>query len=205
MAITVLVLSFMVLFGLLGRASLTILHRIACTSFATRETKPKGWFSEWYGVEKLQCDCRNGKITTRLNFVSEIVGVLAIAPICSWSLEVERPTPFDGTCCLYICCLLALVLYVLSFSLHLNVNGEFAPHPREGCGDVRDMKKCAAFLCEIFAVSVNDMTSLFEETNWSLSSPLLLSRRNRNRGFLHRPLHHATSAEEASDNQVFVL
>jgi hypothetical protein len=188
MAITIIIMSCIVLSSLLGRASSTILHRIACMSFAESEAKPPGWLATRYGVEQLLVDCQNGKITSRMNFVSEILGVLAIAPICSWSLAQERPTPFDGTCCLYISCLVTLVLYVCSFSLHLNVVGEFAPHPREGCGgDARAARKCGSFLCEVATVSVGDMASLFEEANWSLT-PLL----GHSRGF------HASS--EKIDN-----
>jgi hypothetical protein len=172
MAITIIFISCIVLSSMLGRASSTILHRIASDSLAQSENKPTNWFTSRHGMERLISDCESGKLTHKINFIAEIFGVIVMAPICYWSLAHERPAPFDGTCCLFLSSLVTLVLYVCSFSLHLNVVGDFSPHPRgDGCSDVH-AKKCCSFLCEVVTVSVSDMASLFDEANWSLT-PLL--------------------------------
>jgi hypothetical protein len=156
---------------MLGRASSTILHRIASATLAQSKNVPKTGFTSRYGMDRLTSDCESGRFTHKISLIAEIVGVLAAAPLCSWSLAHERPSPFDGTCCLFISSLVTFVLYVCSFSLHLNSVGEFAPHPRDGCSDAH-ARKCGSFLCEIVTVSVGDMASLFDEANWSLT-PLL--------------------------------
>jgi hypothetical protein len=125
-------------------------------------------------------DCKSGLLTYNLNIVGEIVGVLAVAPLCSWSLSHERPAPFDGTICLCISSLVTFVLYVCSFSLHLNVVGEFTAHPRDGCSSEKT-RRCGSFLCEVVTVSVGDMASLFDEANWSLTP--LLGGGGKNRGY----------------------
>lgn len=172
MALTIIFISCIVLSSMLGRASSMILHRIASVSLVQSHYKPNNWFTARYGVEKLVSDCESGKFTNQIKFVSEVFGVFLVAPLWHWSLAHERPAPFDGTCCLLLSSLVALVLYVCSFSLHLNVVGDFAPHPRnDGCSDLR-ARKCCSFLCEVVTVSVSDMASLFDEANWS-TTPLL--------------------------------
>jgi hypothetical protein len=171
MASSTIFISCIVLSSMLGRSSSTILHRIAAKSFAECPDRRENWFSSRYGKEKLMRDCKSGLLTYNLNIVGEIVGVLAVAPLCSWSLSHERPAPFDGTICLFVSSLVTFVLYVCSFSLHLNVVGEFAPHPRDGCSDAH-ARRFGSFLCEVVTVSSGDMASLFDEANWSLT-PLL--------------------------------
>ena len=171
MTFTIIIISCVVLSGLLGRSSSTILHRIASTSFAESTHRPRFLSSRYYSIEQLVLDCHSGRLTNNLGLGGEILGVLAVGPICSWSLSDERPAPFDGTCCLFIASLVTLVLYICSFSIHLNVGGEFAPHPRDGCSDLQ-ARRCGSFLREVLTVSVGDMASLFEEANWSLT-PLL--------------------------------
>jgi hypothetical protein len=127
-------------------------------------------------MDRFAGDCESGRLTRYLNIVGEIMGVLLVAPLCSWALAHERPAPFDGTCCLFISSLVTLVLYVCSFSLHLNVVGEFAPHPRDGCSDAH-ARRCGSFLCEVATVSLGDMASLLDETNWSLTPLLANSQR----------------------------
>ena len=172
MTFTIIIISCIVLSGLLGRSSSTIMHRVAATSFAECPHRRKTIFSRYYSMEQLVADCDSGRLTNFLGLGGEILGVLAVGPICSWALALERPAPFDGTCCLFIASLVTLVLYICSFSIHLNVGGEFAPHPRsDGCSDVQ-ARRCGSFLSEVIAVSAGDMASLFEEANWSLT-PLL--------------------------------
>jgi hypothetical protein len=176
MTLTIIFMSCIVLSSLLGRASSTILHRIASASLAESEVKPNNWFTSRYGMERLISDGESGRLTNKINLIAEVCGVLAVAPLCSWSLAHQRPAPFDGTCCLLLSFLVTLVLYICSYSLHLNVVGEFAPHPRDGCSDLH-ARKCGSFLCEVATVSVSDMASLFEEANWTLT-PLLGNSRS---------------------------
>jgi hypothetical protein len=59
---------------------------------------------------------------------------------------------------------------------YLNTFGEFAPHPKDTCGDA--IRKCCSFLGGVVAVSAGDMASLFEEANWT-STPLFGYSRER--------------------------
>ena len=174
MALTIIFMSCIVLSSMLGRASATILHRTATTSYANcGDRTATDWLAARYGgYDKLITDCQTGDLTNKINFISQILGVVIVSPLCWWSLAQERPAPFDGTCCLLLTSFVAFVLYICSFSLHLNGTGNFAPHPRgDACSEVQ-AKKCCSFLCEILTVSVSDMASLFDEANWSLT-PLL--------------------------------
>ena len=181
MTATIIFVSCIVISSILGRSSSTILHRIAADSYAECTHRHNNWFSSRYGgKEKLRSDCLSGRFTQNLNIAGEIFGVLAVAPLCSWSLSQQRPAPLDGTCCIFISSLVTLALYVCSFSIHLNVVGEFAPHPRDGCSDIH-ARRCGSFLCEVATVSVSDIASLFDEANWSLS-PLLGNASSRGDG-----------------------
>jgi hypothetical protein len=176
MTFTIIIISCVVLSSLLGRSAATILHRIAASSFAESPARRRIWLPRQYPLDRLIADCESGRLTQYLYIGGEILGVLAVAPICSWSLSDEKPSPFDGTCCLFLSSLVTLALYVCSFSLHLNAVGEFAPHPRgDGCSDAQ-ARRCGSFLFEVVAVSVGDMASLFEEANWSLTPLLGISR-----------------------------
>jgi hypothetical protein len=187
MTTTIIFMSCIVLSSMLGRASSTILHRIASATLARSNNVPKNGFTSRYGMDRLTSDCESGRLTLKINLIAEILGVLAAAPLCSWSLAHERPSPLDGTCCLFISSLVTFVLYVCSFSLHLNSVGEFAPHPRDrdGCSSDAHARRCGSFLCEIVTVSVGDMASLLDEANWSLTTPLLGHARRRSYSEAH--------------------
>jgi hypothetical protein len=171
MASTIILLACMGLASMLGRSASKILHRVAAESYV-RHTKPqRNLLSNLYGMNQLISDCETGKFTTLLNMFGEIMGICLVAPLWAWSMSNERPAPFDGTCVLFVTSLLTFVLYVCSFSLHLNTFGEFAPHPKDTCTDAGAKRFCS-FLGEVVAVSAGDMASLFEEANWT-STPLL--------------------------------
>lgn len=174
MTSTIIFLSCTALASMLGRAGLAILHRIASEGYARRrdvvEPTSSSTFAKIYGPDKLVADCKSGRFTKLLRLVGEVLGIIAVAPLYCWSTIQERPAPFDASCAFFCTSLVAFVLYVSSFSLHLNVNGEFAPHPRResGCGGGEvNARKCCSFVGEVCSVSVGDMASLLEEANWS--------------------------------------
>jgi len=85
--------------------------------------------------------------------------------------------PFDGSCCLMLGSLTAIGLYIGSFSLSLNIEGELVSETQENYAEI-PRKQRRSFFCELISVSANDMASLIEETNWSLT-PLVGRRRDR--------------------------
>jgi len=173
MTLTILFFSSLALASMVGRSASKILHRIAAESFA-RQPKPRSLSQR---TSHLLSECEDGRFTALVNLVAEIAGIFLVAPIWSMSLSSERPAPFNGTCTLYVTSLITFVLYVCSFSLHLNSVGEFAPHPKDSCTESR-CRRFLPFVCEVIAVSAGDIASLFEESNWS-ATPLLGRERMR--------------------------
>lgn len=178
MASTIVIFACLSLSGILGRSSSTILHRIASDSFTRIASTETSWLTKRYGKDQLIRDCESGKFTTFLDTAGEIMGIILVAPLWSWSMAHARPAPFDSSCVIFVTCLVTCVLYVCSFSLHLNNFGEFAPHPKDSCTGTR---RCVPFVTEVIAVSAGDMASLFEEANWS--STQLLGGAKRSRAF----------------------
>lgn len=156
MAFGILSISGIVLASILGRASSSILHETASV-----------------GVKSV---AQRHDSIIRLQFVAEILGVLLVAPFGYWSLQHGRVAPFDGTCCLLLGSLTAIGLYIGSFSLHLNTDGELVSQTQDSHADI-PRKRHRSFLCELITVSANDMASLIDETNWSLT-PLVGRRRD---------------------------
>ena len=196
MASTIIFISCTALASMLGRSGSAILHRIACDKGVHKEDIEPNWFARTYGSDKLLEDCESGRFTSLLRLSGEILGIASVAPLFCWATSQERPAPFDASCAFFVASLVTFVLYVSSFSLHLNVVGEFAPHPREiGCGGDANARKCCSFVGEVFTVSVGDMASLLEEANWS-SCPLLgVSSRGNGRGpTLDQSLHRITKS-----------
>lgn len=173
MTSTIIFFSSLALASMVGRSASKILHRIAAESFA-RLPKP---YIKSDRTRRLLAECEDGRLTSLINLVAEISGIFLVAPLWSMSISSERPAPFNGTCILYVASLITFVLYVCSFSLHLNSVGEFAPHPKDSCVNSRG-RRIVFFLCEIIAVSAGDVSSLFEEANWS-TTPLLGRERLR--------------------------
>lgn len=190
MTSTIIFLTCMALATMLGRSGVEVLHGVASESFARSANGERNWFSCVYGKDQLLTDCENDRLTLFLRLSGEILGILAVAPLYCWSTSQERPAPFDASCAFMVTSLITFVLYVSSFSLHLNVAGEITPRSREtGCGSEADARRCSSFVCEVFSVSVGDMASLFEEANWS-SCPLLgFSRGQGNQRGLDRSMH----------------
>jgi len=194
MTSTIIFLSSTALASMLGRSGLAILHRIASESFARRYDVKSNWFSRTYGADKLLADCESGRFTWLLHLLGEMMGIVAVAPLYCWSTAQERPAPFDASCAFFVASLVTFVLYVSSFALHLNVVGEFAPHPRDsGCSGEANARKCCSFVGEVFSVSVGDMASLFEEANWS-SCPLLGYSRGKKDNTLDESVHRVTKS-----------
>jgi hypothetical protein len=174
MTSTIIFFSSLALASMVGRSASKILHRIAAESFARL---PKLHIKS-DRTRRLLAECEDGRFTSLINLIAEISGIFLVVPLWSMSISTgERRAPFNGTCILYVSSLITFVLYVCSFSLHLNSVGEFAPHPKDSCANSRG-RRIVFFLCEIIAVSAGDVSSLFEEANWS-TTPLLGRERLR--------------------------
>jgi hypothetical protein len=179
MTSTVILFASMALATMIGRSASKILHRIAAESFAQRpKQQPKNVSAiRAFAMSQLLTECEGGRFTALLNLVAEITGIFLVAPLWSLSISSERQAPFNGTCILFVSSLITFVLYVCSFALHLNSEGEFAPRPKDSCTDAR-WRRFLPFVCEVIVVSAGDMASLFEEANWS-TTPLLGRDRSR--------------------------
>eukprot|EP00934_Nitzschia_sp_Nitz4_P004940 Nitzschia sp. Nitz4//scaffold2_size372955//258624//261620//NITZ4_000451-RA/size372955-processed-gene-0.50-mRNA-1//1//CDS//3329546862//4930//frame0 len=175
MAVTIVFMSCIVLASLLGRASSTILHRLAATRMAEKEMVPHYWWVKYYGKNNFLQNCESGRMTSHIKFGSEIVGVLLTAPLGWLSLNPELPALLDGTFCLFLSSVVTLMLYALSFRFQLNTAGDLSTN-KEGRNSWRTRRYCA-ILSRMAVVSLNDMASLLDETNSSLS-PLLQQPNN---------------------------
>jgi hypothetical protein len=178
MAVTIIFLSCIVLSGIFGRSSSCVLLEVASINFAKSAYGSSNSSNGKYGLTRLLADSATGNLTQKIGFVAEVLGVMMVGPIYTWSVSQSRPTPFDGTSCLFLSALLSVFVYVCSFSLHLNVVGEFVVHPKDQHGSSNNhnsdsgLRRCGSFLYEVVSVSVSDMASLFDEANWSTSSAL---------------------------------
>jgi hypothetical protein len=175
MTSTVILLASLALASMIGRSASKILHRIASESFARQAES-----SNQRGAKgMLFSKCESGGVTSWLNLAAEISGIFFVAPVWSFSISSERNAPLNATCIVFFTFLITFVLYVCSFSLHLNSAGEFAPHPKECWSDSR-MERFVSFLWEAIVVSAADIASLFEEANWETTH---LLGRDRDRTF----------------------
>lgn len=177
MTVTIIFLACIALSSIFGHSSSSVLHQVASINFTKGEYTSNHLLSRWYGSSRLMSDCESGNLTHKISSIAEVLGVLVAGSIHAWSVSQDRPTPFDGTSCLFLSSLVSFFLYVCSFSLHLNVVGEFAVHPKEQHGGGNDrsdsgVRRCGSFLYEVVTVSVSDMASLFDEANWSTSAAL---------------------------------
>jgi hypothetical protein len=175
MAMTIITVSCLVLAGIFGRASSMVLHFIAASNFAADDHHDLSfWLGSLYGgSEKLKSDCMTGIFTSKLSYTSQILGAVLSGLISAWSLGEQRHTPFDGTLCFCVAALLSVALYISSFFLHINSGGGFSTYQRDkACGSDSRSRRCLSFMYEIISVSVSDMASLFDESNWR-TSPLL--------------------------------
>lgn len=162
---TVVLVAGLAVTGVMGMGSITILHRIACENFVANPNR-RNVIGSVYGHERLRADCQTGKFAFVLRTVAEILGILAIAPLYSWSTTRERPTPLDAACCFFVAALVSFVLYVLSFSLRLNVVGEFVEQS-ENIGGGRRKRTCA--FGDLCAVPMSDVRMILEEANVSIT------------------------------------
>jgi hypothetical protein len=185
MTSTIILLVTLAFASMLGRTSITVLHRIACDNYAS-SPRQRSLISNVYGKARLLSDCQTGKLTSSLHALAETVGIMAVAPLYSWSTFKERPMPFDASCCFFVATFISFVLYVFSFSLHLSIIGEFSV-PAATHGSAGSTQTCAIF-GDMMAVPVNDIASLFEEANFSFTRDRLNSR----------SLHGTHSAKERS-------
>lgn len=183
MASTIVVFSCIALASMLGRSGSKILHRIAAESYARNVSPSRSsiFGYGYYGMSRFLADCGTGRLTTFLNIASELFGSVFFATLWSWSVASNHRPPWDGTFIFLLSSVATFLLYVCSFSLHLNSAGEFAPHPKENSNSA--LRRFCLFLREIVAVSAGDMASLFEERNWANS------RRRRSRSSSEASAH----------------
>ncbi len=172
MVSTILLVSGLALSSMMGMTAISILHRIACENYVTNPMA--GFIARCYGQNRLLSDCQTGKLTFILQSVAALIGMLIVAPMYSWSTRRERPAPFDASLCFFGLSLLSFVLYILSFSLQLNVVGEFV-EPTPVTGTPRRKQTCALF-GDAVTVPVSDITALLGDANMSFARERLDSR-----------------------------
>ena len=171
MTSVILIFACLALASMCGRSASKILHRTAAEGFARAAVTSNNVVVRVYGANNLLMDCQSGRFTTLLTIIGQVVGIVVMVPLWSWSVRNGLSAPWNGTSVLFVGSFVSLVLYIFSFTLYLNVAGDFAPRPRDSCSS--EGRKCAPFLKEIFAAAAGDMASLFEESNWSATTPLL--------------------------------
>ena len=171
----IIALSCVALASILGRSSSKILHQLSVECVIRR---PNQLDFRCSGVRSLFLDGNYGRLTALLCPLSEVIGVIIASPLLSWSLTGTLAAPFDATASLFASSLLCFVLYVCSFSLHLNVKSwSFTSHPGDRCTSMT-RHRCVPIIGEAVSVSAGDMASLMEEANWS-ATPLLGRSRRR--------------------------
>lgn len=182
--------------SILGRLSLARLHSIASSAYV--------------GKISLSCDGRT-KLGQTLNMVAnfvqkggftyilgvsgEVTGSVIVAPIIVWSAKVEHHFPIDTSLSFYTGAGLCAILYMLSFSFKVTgeiPNREFDNIQQGSYHSASSSTRCSIFR-DICAVSVSDVASLFEESNWSsTSSSSTLGRHSGTRTVANRK-HTTTS------------
>jgi hypothetical protein len=172
MVSTILLVAGLALASMMGMTAISILHQIACENYVAN---PKaGRIVKMYGHQRLLSHCRTGKLTSILQSVADLIGILIVAPMYFWSTLRERPTPFDASFCFFGVSLVSLFLYILSFSLQLNVVGEFV-EPGIASGPVRRKQMCAVF-GDAVTVPIGDITALLDDANMSFARERFDSR-----------------------------
>lgn len=165
MVSTIVLVAGLALSSMMGMTAISILHQIACENYVAN---PKaGRIVRMYGQQRLLSHCRTGKLTYFLQSVADLIGILIVAPMYFWSTLRERPTPFDASFCFFGVSLVSLFLYILSFSLQLNVVGEFV-EPAPANGSARRKQTCAVF-GDAVTVPVGDITALLDDANMSFA------------------------------------
>lgn len=163
--------------SMFGRSASKILHRTAAEGFARAALTSNNVVVRVYGASNLLTDCQSGRFTSLLTILGEILGIALVVPLWSWSILSGLSSPWNTTCTFFVASLTALLLYIFSFTLYLNGSGDFSPHPKDSCSS--ETRKCFPFIREVFAAAAGDMASLFEESNWSSTTPLIQQPRGR--------------------------
>ncbi|KAG7341850.1 CRAL/TRIO domain containing protein [Nitzschia inconspicua] len=175
MAMTIISLSFLALGRILGCASSTLLHSIASTHLAGNGDQVAAqWMNPFCAFSSI-LDYECCYTTYFISFFSELVGVAMGAFILFWSVGEQRSWPWDGTLCFTFSGGLSVLLYLFSFSIQLNrsKDGGVSFQSKERfCAYNGRSRRCLSFIYELVSVSLSDMASLFDESNWS-TSPLL--------------------------------
>jgi CRAL/TRIO domain len=172
MVSTILLVSGLAMSSMMGMTAISILHRIACENYVTNPMT--GFIARIYGPNRLLSDCQTGKLTSILQSVADLIGIMIVAPLYSWSTLRERPAPFDASLCFFALSLVSFISYILSFSLQLNVVGEFV-EPTPVTGTPRRKQTCALF-GDAVTVPVSDITALLGDANMSFARERFDSR-----------------------------
>jgi len=173
--------------SIVGRLSSAKLHSIASSAYVQKVS--------------LRCDTRTklgqtlnmiatfvqkGGFTYILSVSGEITGSLIVAPIIMWSANSGHHFPLDTSFSFYTGAALCAVLYMLSFSF--KVTGERTSNSFESAQEAFGHSSSSSIFTKVFAVTISDLASLFEESSWSPSSVRgsqgKESQRNRGQFFL---------------------
>lgn len=158
-------LSFLSLSATLSYASSQVLHRTAAEAFVIFNSKRRGSrLASLFGQDRFHRMCSNGDASKLCGLAGEICGIFLVAPLWMFAIPVERSIPFNATLVIVVPVLFYFGVYTASFSLHINIHGEFAPHPTDSR---RGFQRVIPFLLETISVAADDIASVLEEANWS--------------------------------------
>jgi len=178
MTTTILMSAIIFIASMVGRSSSAILHFEATKSYVDKlSLRCDSTTGLGATLNRIVHFYRTGGFTYSLGICGEIAGAFFISAVFAHSTQVTRSFPFDASFSFYTGSILCSLLYMLSFSLFINNGtGEVMRRPlkkkMEGSGLSNDQSSRCALAREVFEVSVSDMASLFEESNWRASSAL---------------------------------
>lgn len=120
---TVIVASALVLTTTLSRASSAVLHRIASHSYADKRLS--GEERMIFGLVDTRKFFISGGATSTVSAIGEVAGALFGSYVFVKSVQGQHSYPFDSSTVLLGNCLISLVCYFLSLTLHVNIVGDY--------------------------------------------------------------------------------
>jgi hypothetical protein len=149
--------------SMLGLSAISIMHQIACENYVKNPVK--NCLSNLFGKNRLLTHCSSGKLSTTIQAVAVTIGNLVVAPIYTWSMRRERPTPLDASITFFALATTCLSLYILSFSFLLARGSS----ENDNLPDSPKKRKTCAFLVNFVTVPFSDVTALLRDLNISFA------------------------------------
>lgn len=163
MTTTILISALIFIASMVGRSSSSILHFEATKSYVDKlSLRCDSTTGLGATLNRIVQFYRTGGFTYSLGTIGEIAGAFFISFIFAHSAQTSRSFPFDASFSFYTGSLLCSMLYMLSFSLYVDVSGEVTRR-----GKIEGSASRCELAREVFDVSLSDMASLFTEPTWS--------------------------------------